>query len=141
MKLGSVQIERPWMNMTFFKLGNWYLKEQRKGCVSSGQVPGVDGLLLPQFPVQLLVARDIQISGTWSESDKKQIEKAISGGLGVGWGPFKIGGSYEASENHTEFSSTFDGTTITVPGIQIIGFVSSIPTPLCPPINDPKLDT
>jgi hypothetical protein len=101
----------------------------------------VDGLLLPQFPVQLLVARDIQISGTWSESDKKQIEKAISGGLGVGWGPFKIGGSYEASENHTEFSSTFDGTTITVPGIQIIGFVSSIPTPLCPPINDPKLDT
>lgn len=137
-KLGNIQIERPWMETNFFKLGGWYLSGQRKGIISSGQAPNTDAEILPQIPTQFLVARDIRITATWSERDLEIIQKATSGGASVGWGCFKLSGTYESNSSEEEFHSRMDGNTIIVPGIQIIGFVSSIPTPLCPPMDDPN---
>ncbi|MDI0273538.1 hypothetical protein QGQ84_08100 [Bacillus safensis] len=135
-KVGNIQIERPWMELNFFKLNGWYLTGQKKGVISSGTAPNTDAELLPQFPTQFLVARDIKISATWSERDLQIINQSTKGDASIGWGCFKLSGSYEHSSHEEKFHSQFDGTTISVPGIQIIGFVSSIPTPLCPPMDD-----
>ncbi|PCD84791.1 hypothetical protein CNQ87_10645 [Lysinibacillus fusiformis] len=138
-KVGNIQIERPWMDPNFFKLGGWYLSRQKKGVSSSGIAPNTDADLLPQFPTQFLVARDIRISATWSERDEKITDQATQAGASIGWGPFKLSGTYEQSSHKEEFHSRKEGNTIIVPGVQIIGFVSSIPTPLCPPIDDPNM--
>ncbi|ASB61179.1 hypothetical protein SC22_11450 [Bacillus sp. A053] len=140
-KIGSIQIERPWMDMTFFKLGGWYLSGQKAGVISSGRAPNTDAEILPQMPVQILVAREIEIKASWSEREKEIIKEATSGGASIGYGCFKLSGSYESSQSTETFHSEFDGTTIKVPGIQIIGFVSSIPVPLCPPIDDPDINS
>lgn len=140
-KLGNIQIQRPWMETSFFKLNNWYLQDQPKGAISAGKAPNNDDLLLPQFPVQFFVARDIKISAEWSDSDLEIIKQATEGNASIGWGCFQLNGNYEFSKNQEKFHSEFDGTTITVPGIQIIGFVSSIPTPLCPPMDGYSKDS
>lgn len=137
-RLGSIQIQRPWMDMTFFKLGGWYLTGQSKGVISSGIAPNTDERILPQIPVQILVARDINISATWSDREREIINESRSGSASIGYGCFKLSGSYEYSRSTDTFHSEFDGTTIKVPGIQIIGFVSAIPA-FCPPIDDPNL--
>lgn len=137
-KVGRIQIERPWMDMNFFKLGGWYLSGQKKGTISKGIAPNTDAELLPQIPTQFLVAREITISASWSERDKEIIQESMKAGASVGWGCFKISGSYERSTRTEEFHSKFEGNTIKVPGIQIIGFISSIPTPECPPIDSPS---
>ncbi|WP_027633364.1 hypothetical protein [Clostridium hydrogeniformans] len=137
-KVGNIQIERPWMNFNFFKLDGWYLSGQKKGIISSGTAPNTDADLLPQFPVQFLVARDLKISAKWSERDLEIIDESTRGGASIGWGCFKLSGTYEHSSHEEKFHSEFDGTTISVPGVQIIGFVSAIP-PLSPPADDPNI--
>jgi len=49
-----------------------------------------------------------------------------------GWGPFSVSGGYSKSSSSKKFASEFDGTTISNPGLQIIGWVCSV-VPNSPP--------
>ncbi len=79
-----------------------------------------------------IVISNLEITATWSDFDKDQINKAVSGGIDVGWGLFSLSASY--SSNSSNEKVKFDEATakLTVPGVQIVGWVCNI-VPLSPP--------
>lgn len=135
-KIGRIEIRRRWMNPALFSLSGWSVAGRGAGGYSNGQASGNSGVF-PLLPTAFLVARDIQISGSWSTSDLQTASQSFSSRGSVGWGPFSLSGSYSNSSSSRRFNSTFDGTTITVPGIQIIGWISAI-QPFSPPSGGPS---
>ena len=127
-KVGVVRIYRPWYNPALFGMKNWQIDDLAPPGVSDGKGKGA----LPLLPTALIVARDFELSGTFSTEDKSHMESAINGKASVGWGPFQVSGGYSHSESKDSLKSTFDGSTLKVPGIQIIGYVNAIvpPAPL-----------
>ena len=88
--------------------------------------------MMPLLPTSFVVARKVKISANWSKADWALITSKTSGGGGFGIGPFSISGSYAHSSSKQTFTSAMAGGTITVPGVQIIGFISQV-VPYCPP--------
>lgn len=74
----------------------------------------------------------MQISADWGKEDSEAIQKSLSTKASFGWGPFSVSGSYGKDSSSKKFASEFDGTTISNPGLQIIGWVCSV-IPNSPP--------
>ena len=122
--------------------------------------------LLPMIPQQMLVIRNVVITTTDWGSDGEVLNNAFgsahdsssssssseAGSGGVCLGFVSFGGSASHSETHAKgqgsnwstasgtshFGTTFDGSTLKIPGAQIIAFLSDI-VPACPPLDDPTL--
>jgi hypothetical protein len=122
--------------------------------------------LLPMIPQQMLVIRNVVITTTDWGSDGEILNKAYgsaqdssssdtsseAGSAGVCLGFVSFGGSASHSESHAKgqgsswsaasgtshFGTTFDGSSLKIPGAQIIAFLSDI-VPACPPLDDPTL--
>lgn len=125
------------------------------------------GPLLPMIPQQMLVVRNMSIkSSTWGDTgtalntiyggqqgstDASQSSVQASGG--ASFGPFGGGGAgfqhthnqaagqgsgYTAANAMSHTGTTFDGTTLTINGCQVIAFLSDI-VPPSPTIDDPAL--
>lgn len=132
-KYTLVTIRRPWMTFNLLGTQGWNLGNlYGKGAISNGTKTGQDGAVMPLLPTSFVVVKDVKISATWSKSDLDFIKSQISAGGGFGIGPFSISGNYANSKSKETFASAFAGGTITVPGVQIIGFISQI-VPFCPP--------
>jgi hypothetical protein len=125
-KVGVVRIYRPWYNPAIFQMRNWTTPDLPDG-VSDGKGNGA----LPLVPTALIVARDFELSGSFSTEDKSHFESALKTEARVGWGPFQVSGGYSNSKSKDTLNSSFNGTTLKVPGIQIIGYVNAI-TPVAP---------
>lgn len=134
-KLTLVRVMRPWMNTLLFRTDGWWLKDQPVGKISNGQLKENSNNMLPLMPTAFVVMSDVEITANFSSEDKKHIESATSGSASVGWGPFKIGGSYSHSSSHDSFKSTFDGSTIKIPGMQVVAWVSEV-TPKSAPLAE-----
>lgn len=134
-EIATVRIQRSWLDGTIFLMKKWFMSGFDVGSISSGKLQGLNGMM-PLLPQTFVVARNIKISSSFTTEDKSHIEKAISGTTTVGWGPFKISGHYSHKSSQDTFNSTFDGGTLTVPGMQIIGWVSAI-VPFSPPQGAP----
>jgi hypothetical protein len=122
--------------------------------------------LLPMIPQQMLVIRNVVITTTDWGSDGEVLNDAYgsaqdssssnfsseAGSAGVCLGFISFGGSASHSQSHAQgqgsnwsantatdhFGATFDGSTLKIPGAQIIAFLSDI-VPACPPLDDPTL--
>lgn len=123
-KVGVVRIYRPWYNPAIFQMRNWTTPDLPDG-VSDGKGNGA----LPLVPTALIVARDFELTGSFSTEDKSHFESALKTEARVGWGPFQVSGGYSNSKSKDTLDSSFNGTTLKVPGIQIIGFVNAITPP------------
>ena len=132
-KIAVVQINRPWMNDLIFKLKGWSMLGQPAGSVSNGELKGNSANTLPIIPTAFIVARDIGITANWTTEDKSHVESAIKTKASVGWGPFAVNGSFAHGTSKDYFNSTFNGGTLTIPGIQVIGWVNQI-TPFSAPL-------
>ncbi len=130
-KWGRVEIQRPWLNAALLSLSGWSVAGRAPGAFSTGTVDDNDGIF-PLLPTSFIVARDIQISGNWGESDYHYAMRATEHNASGGWGPFRLSGSYSERSSSRTFRSQFDGTTISVPGIQIIAWINSV-LPYSPP--------
>lgn len=135
-KLGLVRIYRPWLNDLIFRMNGWFTDMTGKDGISNGKLEGNENGILPLIPTAFVVGRDIAIEADFSTEDKTHVEKAVSGSTSVGWGPFRVSGKYAHSSSKDTFKSTFDGGTLKIPGIQILGWVSEI-VPACPPQDAP----
>lgn len=120
-KIAVVQINRP-----LFKLNGWSLLGQPAGNISNGVLKDNAVGILPIIPTAFIVARDISITANWSTEDKSHVEDSIATKASVGWGPFSVNGSYSHGSSSDYFNSTFNGSTLNIPGIQIIGWVNEI---------------
>lgn len=128
-----VNIRRPWITFNLLGIPGWDLSNlYAKGKISNGTKDGQDNSLMPALPTSFVVVRNIIISAKWAKSDWDLAKSQTSGGGSIGWGPFKIGGSYSSSNSKETFTSSFADGKITVPGVQIIGWISQL-VPYCPP--------
>ena len=170
LKYGLVTIYRPWLQVDLFSMGNWYLVNNKKNCISDGTLKNQVGntkQLFPALPTQFLVIKDVQITATDWGSDGAVLNSYYGGdqgsthsdssteegGGGISLGFVSFGGSASHSDTHASgqsssyqqangssyFGTHFDGTTLTIPGAQIIAFVCDI-MPACPPLDDPGLN-
>jgi hypothetical protein len=130
-----------------------------------GQVDSQEKLL-PMLPTSFLVVRNVTISATdWGEdfsrldacygsaqgSEEARAFEAEGGG-GVSLGFISFGGTashsqsrysgeqsgFFASSGDGYYGTKFEGNTLTIPGAQIVAFLSDI-LPACPESDDPNL--
>jgi len=125
-----------------------------------------DPHLLPMIPQQMLVIRNVTITATDWGSDGQLLNSYYNGaqqsssssssnvtaGAMVSLGFVNFGGSvshsqsqaggqsssWSAKNSSSYFKTTFDGTTLNIPGAQIVCFVSDI-VPASAPLADPQL--
>jgi hypothetical protein len=122
-ELMQVRIVRPWYSPLLLSMQGWYTNAFMKGAFTSA---------MPLVATSMVVARNVTIKAEFGEQDKQKLQSATTAQASVGWGPFAVSGSYSHSETHEKFTAKFDGGTLTLPGLQVIGFVCAR-TPFCPP--------
>jgi len=124
----QVQIVRPWFFPEFLENRGWDL---RKGEGWNFDDMPSDGARPPKgrfigYPLQALFIRDLKIHSSQFSKAFNSYSNSVSANASVGWGPFTLKGSYSHAESGDHFHSENDGATITVPGMQIIGFVNHL---------------
>lgn len=127
-------IQRPWLDTTLLNLNNWFLVgDYPASCISDGsfnqqfkQNNPTEMVFLPSVVTSFILARNIKIKWSATDSDLETLKTAASGGGALGIGPFMIGGSHSSS--HSKIDSSFDANRqgIEVDGVQLIGYVSTI---------------
>jgi len=132
-ELAPVTIVRAWCYPEFFMNRGWTLLPGNgwffDDMPSDGQPPnGKDepkGLYIG-YPTTALFARNIVIESSDFVSAYQQYSNSVGGGVSVGYGPFTLSGNYHHSDSGDSFSSQSTNETLTVPGMQIIGFVNHL---------------
>jgi hypothetical protein len=133
-KFARVIVSRPWLNSGIYSLRGLQVGGRKEGAFSTGQANVQNSGITPLLCSSIIVAKEIKIAASWAQADADFISNSITASADVGWGPFKISGSYDHSSSSETMSSTFDGTTLTLPGLGIIGFVCTL-VPLSPAID------
>lgn len=126
--LTQVQVVRPWFFPEFLENRGWDL---RKGEGWNYDDMPSDGGAPPKgrfigYPLQALFVKDLTIHSAQLARAYSSYSSSVSANASVGWGPFTLSGSYSHAESGDHFHSENDGATITVPGMQIIGFVNHL---------------
>lgn len=141
----TVNIECPWMDSFLFDLSNWFLVgNYKKGAISTGKMDqnfpqkGADAWL-PLLPKKLIVIKSLEIESKELCEHFEAMKKDLSVGGSVGYGPFKLSGSYSHSKSTTKFEAENEGETLKVKGVQIIGWVSNL-VQMSPKIDSPKVE-
>lgn len=138
--LAQVLISRPWFFPEFFTNRGWTLRKG-EGWVfdempSDGNLASQDG---PKgnfvgYPTAILFAKDITIRSAELSKAYSEFRSGFSASVSIGWGPFSLCGSYSRSDSGANFDSNVREEKITVPGMQILGFVNHLfgktPNPL-----------
>lgn len=127
-------IQRPWLDTTLLNLSNWFLVgDYPASCISDGtfnqqfkQNNPTEMLFLPSVVTSFILARNVVIKWNKKATDMETLNSAASGGGHIGYGPFSV--SVNHSETHSKSDFTFDENSqgITIEGVQIIGYVSTI---------------
>ena len=115
-----VKLSRTWWDELFVATKGWYIPTYGTGDLAVGSLDGSGGQC-PAIPTAMFLVRNVTISGSWSEQDRTVIPNAAS------FGPISlIGRSIDSS------------LTISIPGMQIVGWMTDI-LPVLPPMSDPNL--
>ncbi|GAB3646517.1 hypothetical protein GCM10028791_06870 [Echinicola sediminis] len=132
-KFCRVTIDRPWYNNLLYSMKGWNLGEQyAPGGLSNGTKNQSLETPFPLLPTGFIAVRDLKISADFSHEDSSLVESKLSTSASFGWGPFAISGSYSQGSTDKSFNSSFDGSTISNPGLQIIGWINTL-IPFAPP--------
>ncbi|MFF4837999.1 hypothetical protein [Streptomyces sp. NPDC001315] len=124
----QVQIVRPAFNANWFWARGW---RPKPGFELLGYPPlHSNGAEHPEgamiaYPTAALFARNLTLYSSEVAAHVKQHADHIEGGGFVGIGPFTIGGKYGQTNNSSEQSFTFDGSSVTMNGIQLMAFIST----------------
>jgi hypothetical protein len=121
-----VTIRRDWMNPLLLQLGDWSIDGVPAGTLSNGATDSTNTGPFALLPLSFIVVRNVAITGTWSADDKGFATQATTPGNVVAFGPLTL-------SNAASSQSTFDGATLTVPGMQIVAWGCQ-PTPKLPPL-------
>lgn len=128
-EVAQVRIVRPWMKESFLNSKYWrFAEKDTTECISDGNTPP-DGLM-PAYPTSMIVVRNVTISfdksvdlkSVWEEEVKSSREAKAKIKILC----FDASGNY-SRENADSVSGdcgvTFkDKSSITIPGMQVIGF-------------------
>jgi hypothetical protein len=135
-KYCAVDIKRPWLDASLLNLKNWFLMgDYKKGCISTGtmgqELPQNAPTFLPSIVTSMILIKDLSIKwSNWKDHWDSHAE-TNSASASVGYGPFAVNGSYSHHNEQRNFTADASGESLMVPGIQLIGYVSTI-NPLSP---------
>ncbi|BAS54857.1 hypothetical protein NIES2135_58810 [Leptolyngbya boryana NIES-2135] len=124
-----VNFSRPWLLKSLLEITGWTLPGQAPGSLSSGKLEENFGSF-PLLPIGFIAVRDLKISANWSKVDREFATQVASGKQAIGFGPFSLSGNY--AESGRTYTSSFDGVTISSPGLQILGWINLV-IPFAPP--------
>lgn len=135
-EIRRVLLNRPWMDPSVYGARNWRWKPNStfagklvsSGPAAAGQEP--QGIA-PLKPVELILARNVTISGDWGTAMSSSYHSQENGGAHVGWGPFSFGGNYSHSYSQSEDRTTATANGLSAPDVQIIGVLAQ-EVPLTP---------
>ena len=135
-KYCSVDIKRPWLDTSLLNLKNWFLMgDYKKNCISTGkmgqELPQDTVEFLPSIVTSLILVKDLSIRWDDWKSHWDQHAETTSASASVGWGPFAVHGNYSHHDEQRNFEADSSGEWLKVPGIQLIGYISTI-NPACP---------
>jgi hypothetical protein len=117
----QAQIVRPWFFPEFLENRGWKLgRTWRQGDVSDGKQKPQG--YFPSYPLHVIFVKDVKLTSKELVEALKQEIKNTKGDASVGYGPFTVKGAYKGGRDDEKFESTFKGSTVTIPGMQIIGF-------------------
>lgn len=132
----QVPICRPWFDPGFLSMRGWDLDKlwdlNYQDKVSDGSDKPVGRLIA--YPVQALFVRNVFFTFSEWENHAKYIQQQIQAGGSVGWGPFSLGGSYSHGSEKRDTQFHTEGGGITIPGLQLIGFINNL-VPKCPNLH------
>jgi hypothetical protein len=125
----QIPIVRPWFDPGFFSMRSWTLDENWD--LSYDGAPVSDGSEQPggrlvAYATSALFIRNVRISSTAWSSHKDFLAKSVEAGGSVGYGPVRIGGSYARGSEETNTDYEFDGETLQVKGLQLIGTINNL---------------
>ena len=130
--IAQVPMVRPWMKEAFLVSKSWRFDQnnpEAKGeVINDGGTPPKG--LIPAYPTTALFIRDLTLSfaetSGFSNFMAENESSHAGGGGSVSWGPFNLGGSYSRSSTsgstQRSHGFSFDGQTMKVAGMQLIGF-------------------
>jgi hypothetical protein len=124
----QIPICRSWFDPGFFSMKGWTLDNlwdlnfDKK--ISDG-ASKPNGRLVA-YPVTALFVKDVNFTFDTNSNSSQYIGSQISAGGSFGWGPFTVGGSYSHGKVTSNFKSDYAGGQLTIPGMQLIGFVNNI---------------
>jgi hypothetical protein len=129
----QIPICRPFFEPGFFWMRSWTLDEIWDLTFDKTVSDGADqpaGRLVA-YPVSALFVRNVKLtSSNWS-SHMDFVEKTVKAGGSVGYGPIRLGGSYESGSQKRNTNYHLDGDTLTIEGLQLIGTINNV-IPKCP---------
>jgi hypothetical protein len=131
-------IIRNWLEPLVFRSRNWIWNQAQEDISSGGDAnAGITPAgLMPFFPTGVLLARNVELTASFSSNDKQWMNKIVDGSTSVGWGPFSFSGHYHHEEHSSSSMGSVVGATIkTKPGdVQVLGFFCDV-LPHCPDKN------
>ena len=134
----QVPICRPWFDPGFFSMRSWTLDDNwnlsyDNQPVSDGKAQDNTGRLVA-YATSALFVRNVKIrSSNWSDHSDF-LNKSVSAGGSVGYGPFRVGGNYSTGSTARNTNYKFSGDWLEIDGMQLIGTINNI-VPKCPNTN------
>jgi hypothetical protein len=95
---------------------------------------GKEPVFLPSIVTSLVLIKDLSIRWSNWQSDWASHESHVSAGGSVGYGPFAVSGHYSHGDQSRDFTADSSGESLTVHGVQLLGYVSMI-APQSPGLN------
>ena len=139
MEFTQVPIIRPWFEPGFFSMRGWTLDDMwrlnyKDIEVSDGNTADKPVGRLVAYPIHALFVRNVKFTFDEWDSQSKYVREQVSGGGSVGWGPFRVGGSYSRGSEQRDLKFHTEGGGIAIEGLQLIGMVNNV-VPKCPNTN------
>jgi hypothetical protein len=129
----QVPIIRPWFKPGFFAMRGWTLDklwdlnyDKRVSDGGDGKSDGKPDGRLVAYPTSALFVRNVKFRSDQWQNHMDYVNKQVSGGARVGWGPFSVGGSYAHGTEERNLKTHAEGGAVTISGMQLIGFINNI---------------
>lgn len=119
-KITQATISRPWFSSDFVTNNLWKWGITNPGELSDGGDPPKGSMV--GFPTTAVFVKDIEISSSDIKQRFDEIQKTITAGGSVGWGPFRIGANHKSSSKETNLKFNTSAGTLNVEGMQLIGY-------------------
>ena len=132
-KYCAVDIKRPWLDTSLLNLRNWFLMgNYKKGTISSGSMAqelpqnAIEPTFLPSIVTSLILIKDLSIAWSNWQADWAEKSATTSASTSIGFGPFAVQGNYSHHNESRDFVADTHGQSLKIPGIQLVGYVSTI---------------
>lgn len=119
-----VSITRRWLNGLILRFPGWSLPGFPAGFFSNGMLEQNSGKV-PLLPTSFIAIKNLNIVGSWSAAEADEIYRRLNSRGSATFGPFTL----SAFGNSL---GSFDGSTLSIPGISILAWYCSV-LPLLPP--------